>query len=308
MRGWLKRPTRRREGAKESIAPFVSHKRLLPRLTSLLLLSLLLTACASSPLASGPNRVATPALPTAAVRLRTPSPAPSPTLAATPTATPAPQPWRFVVLGDTRTEGLEPPDTTHALVALAALAQPEVVLADGDMINALNTQDEVREQWRRWRAAVAPLGATHLLVTPGNHDVQANAWATDLLVEAFPELPSNGPPGFGRRAYSLDYQGVRFISIDSESFDDIHRLGDAQLDWLEQQLRDNPNSLHGGLQPRPGLPDRAAYRLLARCLPAGARPALAAAARPPGHRLYRRARAPLQPAGDRGRGADHRRH
>jgi Icc protein len=212
------------------------------RLSIWWILLLLLASCAS-PSASVPARVATPALPTAAIRFPTAIPPPtlSPTLAASPTPTPAPQPWRFVVLGDTRTEGLDPPDTTHAIVARAAQAQPEVVLADGDMINALNTQDEVREQWRRWRAAVAPLGATHVLVTPGNHDVQGNAWATDLLVEAFPELPANGPPGFERRAYALDYRGVRFISLDSESFDDLHRRGDAQLDWLEQQLRDNPN-------------------------------------------------------------------
>ena len=146
-----------------------------------------------------------------------------------------------MVLGDTRTEGLKPPDITYALVERARQAQPEVVLCVGDMINALDSQDEVREQWRFWREAVAPLGARHLLVTPGNHDVQGNAWATDLLVEAFPELPSNGPPGFVQRAYAFDYQNVRFISLDSEQFANDNRLGEAQLNWLEAQLRDNPN-------------------------------------------------------------------
>jgi 3',5'-cyclic AMP phosphodiesterase CpdA len=214
----------------------------------ILLLGLMLASC-GSPIASLPTGTATPPLPTAGIRRPTPTqvsppsptPMPSPTPAPSPTATPAPQPWRFVVLGDTRTEGLRPPDTTAAIVARAAQAQPEVVLADGDMINALDTQDQVREQWRLWRAAVAPLGARHVLVSPGNHDVQGHAWATDLLAEAFPELPTNGPAGFERRAYALDYRGVRFISIDSESFSEPHRLGQAQLDWLEQQLRDNPN-------------------------------------------------------------------
>ncbi|HEX5688360.1 MAG TPA: metallophosphoesterase [Roseiflexaceae bacterium] len=163
---------------------------------------------------------------------------PTATLLPTP---PTPQPWRFVVLGDTRTEGLKPPDITYALVERARQAQPEVVLCVGDMINALDTQDEVREQWRFWREAVAPLGAEHVLVTPGNHDVQGNAWATDLLVAAFPELPTNGPPGFEQRAYAFDYQGVRFISLDSEQFANDNRLGEQQLHWLETQLRDNPN-------------------------------------------------------------------
>jgi 3',5'-cyclic-AMP phosphodiesterase len=214
----------------------------------MLLLGLLLASCAS-PSASLPIGTPTPALPTAAIRRSTavslpalsPTLLASPTAAPSPTATPAPQPWRFVVLGDTRTEGLKPPDVTDAIVARAGQARPEVVLAGGDMINALDTQDEVRQQWSFWRAAVAPLGAKHVLVTPGNHDVQTNDWATDLLVEAFPELPTNGPPGFERRVYALDYKGVRFISIDSEVFGDSHHLGGAQLDWLEQQLRDNPN-------------------------------------------------------------------
>jgi 3',5'-cyclic-AMP phosphodiesterase len=210
---------------------------------------MLLAACGSASPAGSPVGAATPALPTAAIRRSSPAalpafsptPRPSPIPEPSATATPAPQPWRFVVLGDTRTSGLKPPDTTDAIVARAAQAQPEVVLAGGDMINALDTQNEVREQWRLWRAAVVPLGAKHVLMTPGNHDVQGNAWATDLLVEAFPELPANGPPGFERRAYALDYRGVRFISIDSETFNDSHHLGAAQLDWLEQQLRDNPN-------------------------------------------------------------------
>ena len=146
-----------------------------------------------------------------------------------------------MVLGDTRTEGLKPPELTYTIVERASKAQPQVVLCVGDMIDALDNQDEVRQQWRFWREAVAPLGARYLLVTPGNHDVQGNAWATDLLIEAFPELPANGPAGFERRAYTFDYNGVRFISLDSEQFADNNRLGEAQLGWLETQLRDNPN-------------------------------------------------------------------
>ena len=61
------------------------------------------------------------------------------------------------------------------------------------------------------------------------------------MAQAFPELPANGPTGFERRGYAVDYRGVRFISVVSETFEDPHRLGDAQLVWLEQQLRDNPN-------------------------------------------------------------------
>ncbi len=215
-----------------------------------LLLCCLLAACGAAPTTIAPAFTPAP-IPTAVIATRTPTPAAAatqlPTDMPAPSATPAPQPWRFVVLGDTRTSGLKPPDVTYQIVERAAQAQPAIVLAVGDLINALDSQDQVREQWRNWREAVAPLVASEqrpdpwLLVTPGNHDVQGNRWATDLLVEAFPELPANGPAGFERRAYAVDYRGVRFISIDSESYGGAHRLGDQQLGWLEAQLRDNPN-------------------------------------------------------------------
>jgi 3',5'-cyclic-AMP phosphodiesterase len=156
-----------------------------------------------------------------------------------------PPPWRFAVLGDTRTDGLDPPAITGQLAQLAAARQPDVTLATGDLIKALETQADVREQWVRWKAAVAPLGvgaqaSPWLLPTPGNHDVEDNAFATDLMAEAFPDLPENGPPGLLRLTYSSDYRGVRFISLHSEIFGDAHRFGAAQLAWLETQLASSP--------------------------------------------------------------------
>src|SRR5262245_5144957 len=220
------------------------------RVSFYLLLSGLMAACGPGTLADTP----TPPLPTAVVILNTPisiptrttTATPTPTVTSMPTATPATQPWRFVVLGDMRTSGLKPPDIAYTIVEHAAQTKPAITLVVGDMISALDTQAEVRQQWQFWREAVAPLQPNQaeiepwLLVTPGNHDVQGHSGTTDLLVEAFPELPSNGPTNFVRRVYAVDYRGVRFISLDSEG-GEIHLLNDAQLDWLEGQLRDNPN-------------------------------------------------------------------
>lgn len=212
------------------------------------LVLLLLAACGQPAATQVPAQ-----LPTAVVALSTPRAQPPAAASATsqpstPTTAPSPtvaQSWRFVVLGDIRTEGLNPPDVTYQIVEQATTAQPAIVLTVGDMINALSTPDEVRQQWQNLRAAVAPLGqaatgAPWLLPTPGNHDVQSGDWATGLLTDAFPELPINGPPGFERRAYSVDYGGVRFVSLDSEQRAQMHLLDDAQLAWLEVQLRDNP--------------------------------------------------------------------
>jgi Icc protein len=213
----------------------------------ILLLLLAALTLATSGQAPARGALASPAMPSGATARRfLPLVALTGTPPAMPTATPEPQPWRFVVLGDTRTDGLDPPPVTGQIVALAQAHRPEITLANGDLIKALEDQDSVREQWRRWRAVVAPLGhytsgATWLLPTPGNHDVEDNAWATDLMVEAFPDLPENGPPGLARLAYTFDHRGVRFISLHSEIFGDPHHLGEAQLDWLEAQLQSNPN-------------------------------------------------------------------
>ena len=166
-----------------------------------------------------------------------------PTATATATATPPPV-WRFVVLGDTRTSGFDPPQVTKDIVAKASSANPEITLAVGDLILSKSTPTDVDTQWQNWRAAVQPLGKgasipDWLLVTPGNHDVESAAWAIDRMAAAFPELPTNGPSGLERLAYRKDYGNVRFISIVSERYKDAHRIDD-QLDWLETQLQNNP--------------------------------------------------------------------
>lgn len=216
----------------------------------LIVLALLALAACGVPLPGADNSAGRPVVslyrptPTHASAPAPSAAGPTPTLAVTaeePTAPPQEEPWRFVVLGDTRTSGLLPPDMTYQIIERARTAEPDVVVAVGDLIKAMADQESVRQQWRNWREAIAPLGAEHLLVTPGNHDVEGNAWATDLMAEAFPELPENGPAGLERLAYSVDYRGVRFISLHSEIYGDAHRLGEGQLAWLEGQLSDNPN-------------------------------------------------------------------
>jgi hypothetical protein len=63
--------------------------------------------------------------------------------------------------------------------------------------------------------------------TPGNHEYDT-ADAGPYL-EVF-ELPDNGDPSDPERYYSFDWGPVHFVSIDS------NRLGDAEEQWLEQDL------------------------------------------------------------------------
>lgn len=228
-----------RRGARRAMGARI----LVARIAALALLGALLARCGPAPLAAdAPSPYPAPQYRTPGPldAALTPTPLPSPTDTPSPIPTPAFQPWRFVVLGDTRTSGLKPPQVAYDLIDQARLGRPEVALAVGDLINALTTMPEVREQWRYWREAATALDAGHVLVTPGNHDVSRRKWSASMMVAAFPELPRNGPTGYPL-TYALDYRGVRFISLQSESYDEPHRIGAAQLAWLEMQLRDNPS-------------------------------------------------------------------
>jgi hypothetical protein len=93
---------------------------------------------------------------------------------------------------------------------------------------------------------------------PGNHDLHRAPGAPDsknVLAAPAPwrshfALPANGPdlldmPG---QSYFLDYQGVRLIALDvnafaNEEFEESvrRRVEDAELAWLREVLRNNPN-------------------------------------------------------------------
>ena len=86
------------------------------------------------------------------------------------------------------------------------------------------------------------------IATPGNHEYSGTLspfWRPGF------EFPLNGPQGTGalyeamkETVYYVDYQGVRIISLDSNSVaaaGDTAGWYDVQAQWLESVLADNPN-------------------------------------------------------------------
>lgn len=90
-----------------------------------------------------------------------------------------------------------------------------------------------------------------LILTPGNHDMKykvengkivldkkgkkARAKEVTPLWRAQFTLPENGPAGFSETSYFVDYQGVRFIMINSN-----YKLNE-QAKWLDSILTGNTN-------------------------------------------------------------------
>ncbi len=127
--------------------------------------------------------------------------------------------------------------------------------------------------WGEWCDAMGFISAAMpSLATPGNHDLHRLRGSADSqevlsvspLWRSHFALPTNGPKGveeLKEQAYYLDYQGVRFISLDvnvyaNEAFSESakQRIGLAQLAWLEELLKNNPNRWTIVIQHQPIYP------------------------------------------------------
>lgn len=106
--------------------------------------------------------------------------------------------------------------------------RPAFLLHAGDLINHANADGE----WGEWFAAGGWLNAgVPSVATPGNHEYAPLLGLSKHWRPQF-ALPENGPPGLGleETVYSFDYQGVRFISLNSNT------KQAEQIPWLESKL------------------------------------------------------------------------
>ncbi|WP_228447079.1 purple acid phosphatase family protein [Streptomyces paludis] len=120
--------------------------------------------------------------------------------------------------------------------AFADRPEAKVVVNAGDLIDTANSE----EQWGQWYQAGSFIDAqVNSISVPGNHEYSnglSNFWRPQ-----FP-YPDNGPgdAALKQTAYTVDYQGVRFIALDSNVQSDA-KLMAAQTAWLEGLLKNNPN-------------------------------------------------------------------
>jgi 3',5'-cyclic AMP phosphodiesterase CpdA len=123
------------------------------------------------------------------------------------------------------------------------MPKAEFMLHAGDLIN----QDDNDQEWGEWFYAGGWINQTMPTVaTPGNHEYDREGelspmWRTHFT---FPENgPQDGDLDLSETAYYFDYQGVRFISIDSHAMSSstAEDVANAQAEWLIETLEGNPN-------------------------------------------------------------------
>ncbi|TVR57571.1 MAG: metallophosphoesterase family protein [Gemmatimonadales bacterium] len=158
------------------------------------------------------------------------------------------EPFSFLYFGDAQNAVKSHYSRTVRQAALDR-SDARVMVHAGDLVNlrAGNHDDE----WGEWFDAGGWLhGMIPSIPAPGNHeyvdevDQAGREWRT--LSPHWPvqfAFPGNGPDGMEETVYHVDFQGVRFIVLNSVEavYDDAPDRVEDQARWLEALLRDNPN-------------------------------------------------------------------
>lgn len=165
------------------------------------------------------------------------------------TATDTDDPFEFLFLGDAQND-IEEHWTRVIERAYGHSSDIDLMVHPGDLIDVGDRDHE----WGEWTEAISRDGAmVPTLAAPGNHEYFREDGSRELSEYWRAQFanPDNGPTGhedYDNTVYSVDYQGVRFISLNSayreaEPGDAAaqQEFLDGQAVWLEEQLEDNPN-------------------------------------------------------------------
>ncbi|MFY1692649.1 fibronectin type III domain-containing protein [Plantactinospora sp. WMMB782] len=154
------------------------------------------------------------------------------------TATSDARPFSFIYYGDAQNY-LDSALPRVFRQAFADRPQARLIVNAGDLIDSANSE----EQWGQWYQAGGFVDSQiNNISIPGNHEYSGGV-LSQFWTPQFP-YPDNGPAGWpaelAKTAYTVDYQGVRFIGLNT-NVQGIPDVMAAQTAWLEGLLRDNPN-------------------------------------------------------------------
>lgn len=121
--------------------------------------------------------------------------------------------------------------------------EARIMLFAGDMVNAREGNHD--DEWGEWFDAGGWLhGMVNSIPVFGNHEYISPPKGPRMLMKHVPAqlgVPSNGPKPLQNTVYYVDYQGVRYVALDS--MEALQNEGHARLqaDWLRKVLSNNPN-------------------------------------------------------------------
>ncbi len=150
------------------------------------------------------------------------------------TASAQPEPFTFLYFGDAQTR-IRSAWSRVVRKALETAPQARLAIHAGDLINNYDRD----EQWGEWHEGSAWMHRSiPALPVPGNHEHGGGAGGKRrITVNWRPQftLPLNGVSGIEETNYYVDFQGVRFVALNSNE-----KL-EEQAAWLDNLLEKNPN-------------------------------------------------------------------
>ena len=149
------------------------------------------------------------------------------------------EPFSFLYVGDAQNYILE---LWSRLIREGYRKAPEArfIIHAGDLIDDAHNED----QWHEWFMAGGWIHRSlPSLAVPGNHeyrpfvqkDIDESIKRLSVQWNNQFTLPNNGVRGIQETNYYLDYQGVRFVALNS------NLMIEEQAKWLEGVLKNNPN-------------------------------------------------------------------
>lgn len=152
------------------------------------------------------------------------------------------EPFSFIMQGDAQNDIKSYVSRTFR-AATEARPYAKVVMHAGDLIDTDNSDAE----WGEWFGAAGfANGSMNVVAAAGNHEYYPGPQLSANWAAQF-EYPTNGPDTtsaikqqYSENVYYSDYQGVRFIALNSNFPGDAAAMA-AQTEWLEGVLKNNPN-------------------------------------------------------------------
>lgn len=155
------------------------------------------------------------------------------------TAATTAKPFTFVYMGDMQNNILSEASRTMRM-AFRKAGDAAFVIHAGDLINRHDSDNE----WGEWFAAGGFLYAqTPQMPTPGNHEYGRGPVLNPQWRRQY-TLPETGPSGvekLNETAWTVDYQGLRLISVDAPLFHGDEAMRAEMVRWLDGLLANNPN-------------------------------------------------------------------
>lgn len=125
--------------------------------------------------------------------------------------------------------------------AYSTMPEMDFMMHAGDLVNIPNRDQE----WGEWFYAAGWITGTKTqMAVPGNHEYVRNKKGKRTLANHWKPtftFPKNGPSQLSETVYYFDYQGVRFIALNTQAMLSYPEEMVLQKEWLTEVLSTNPN-------------------------------------------------------------------